>query len=630
MTSQVLVKCDGAPLPRGLGGQDWIRLDISSIAASGALNIRIPALDEKLKGNVPAVAADLIRIGAFVYWADQEVDRKAENEVFGQQWNRRFVLAVPVQELGLWERPDVKRALERAVNYGTDDRWEFHFVGDSVARSRFLFSAGSGFSVPPDSILLFSGGTDSFCAAAEEAAIGRRPVLVSHSPSPRVKGHQASLRAALVDAGLGWDFPAVHAEVSKTQNPERERTQRSRGFLYSVIGASVAVSLGIRDVVLADNGFVSIALPVNGQAIAGKMSRTTHPRFQKLFNDLMELIQPGVRIRNPLLYRTRAEILGSLVNPLLREALKHTRSCAAGSRLSDDAPHCGTCSQCIDRRIGMSAAGLAAFDTAYVTDMFVGDLGASQLMLAEAYLRLMRTIGATGAGHLIERFVELSDCATLDHDGHPVRVEQLVEVACRQADAFKVVLENEASRRRATLVSGGSPRNSLFALAVAPAQGETKDPRAGPGRPDLTEVERAEAAAAGLIARVPVRISGKLVNRMSNQVMLGDLPVNLPDSDMTLFMRLVVEAFRSSEGWCSKHELVHEGYSPPDIDNAISRLRRCLSPGLGEIDPKEFIQVNRGRARVSTHRRFIELRREGFEAHPNSIIRKLVSQIPFA
>lgn len=633
MTSQVLVRCDGARAPRGLAGPDWTSLDIGSDASKGGYNIRIPALDAKLAGNIPDVAFDLVRIGAFVYWADQEVSRRTDVDVYGQLWNRRFAVALPVLDLAVWTQPEVRQALERAVGYGTDDRWEFYFSQAPPTVRRFLFEAGSGRLLSPDSVLLFSGGTDSFCAAAAEASNGRRPILVSHSPSTRAKAHQRALRSALDGGGLGWDFPLVHTEVTKIGNPERERTQRSRGLLYSAVGAAVAASLGIEDVVLADNGYVSVGLPLSGQTVGAKMSRTTHPRFQYLFNTLLDLVLPGTKIRNPLLFNIRAEALVSVDQLGLGSSLKETRSCAAGSRLAEDAPHCGTCSQCIDRRIGFLAAGLSSHDTQYVTDIFGGELNETQVVLAESYLRLMRSLRSVGPAGLMQKYVELSDCATTDAAASPAALQRLAEMVCRQADAFTQVLEGEASRRAPTLVAGRYPRNSLLALALAPTSPRPRLRLAGaPSTPVvvLSEAEERESSRAGFIANVPFVITGQMVSRASNRVEIGGLPVNLRDAEMTLLLRLVVELFTSVEGWCPKSMIVSEGCSPPDIDNAVLRLRRSLGPGLGAIDPNEFIQSSRGKLRVSTHRKYIEVRTNEFETHPNYEIRRLISLIPFA
>ncbi len=346
---------------------EWERLDLVSSGPGATLNARIPFLPDLFARTVPQEAVDLFRIAAFAYWVDQMVSRRAEVEVFGSNWSRHFVLWVPVADAGRWSRPEVKAALEECLRYGTDDRWDFHFVSGAVPPQPYLFAAGEGVSPEPTTVVLFSGGTDSLCAVVEEALGGRQPLLISHSPSTRGENRQTALISALRASRAEWWFQRHKVEVSKSGVAERERTQRTRGFLYSAIGASVAAGFGLTDVVVADNGFVSVGLPISGQAIGAKMSRTTHPKFQALFNRLLDGVLPGISIRNPLLFRTRKEALRVLDQEGLRSLTGQTHSCAASSRLSGERPHCGTCSQCLDRRIGFVGAGLQGFDGLYMS-----------------------------------------------------------------------------------------------------------------------------------------------------------------------------------------------------------------------------------------------------------------------
>jgi hypothetical protein len=100
-------------------------------------------------------------------------------------------------------------------------RGVFAFEQTDDIGQRHLFEADPVVARNPTSVLLFSGGTDSLCGAIQEADEGQKPSLISHGPSPKHK-----------------------------------------------------------DVVVADNGWVSVGLPINGQALGTKMSKTTHPRFR--------------------------------------------------------------------------------------------------------------------------------------------------------------------------------------------------------------------------------------------------------------------------------------------------------------------------------------------------------------
>jgi hypothetical protein len=74
--------------------------------------------------------------------------------------------------------------------------------------------------------------------------------------------------------------------------------------------------------------------------------------------------------------------------------------------------------------------------------------------------------------------------------------------------------------------------------------------------------------------------------------------------------------------------VVDEGVVPGEIDQAVERLRRSLQLGLGDLDPKRLVEVDNGKIRLSTHVRFIELRRDELSKHPNDTVRRLLSMIP--
>jgi 7-cyano-7-deazaguanine synthase in queuosine biosynthesis len=635
-----LVVCDGVGIPRRLRAFDPEPLRIDSTTA-GTLNIRIPSLSRQFGAIAPDAAVDLLRIAAFAYWADQMVTRPVNVDVSGEDWKRTLVMLVAVQEPDLWNQPEVDRALRSVLGYGTDDEWIFHFErAGPQPRPNFLFGVDAGQVGDPSCVLLFSGGTDSFCAAVTEAAQGRRPMLVSHSPSPSAKGRQARLQTALLAAPFDWRFPHYPVDVSKRGIPERERTQRSRGFLYSSIGAAVAAGFGLRDVVLADNGFVSVGLPLNGQTVGAKMSRTTHPRFQYLFNKLCKLILPGIAVRNPLLFQTRAEALESLKLYGLENGIRETSSCAAGGRLPASESHCGVCSQCLDRKIGVIGAGLEYCDQKYKTDIFLGELTDNALMLAESYVRLMRKLSSLSAEKLIEEYVELTDCAYNDVDGEPAAVERIVAMLQRQAETVNAALTKVSATVQAQLLNGEFPNTCMVRLALARHPDRKRRDWRVPGAPDftLTAADEKEFEAKNFRSRMPIIITGEVTDRASNKLEVGGQLIMLQDADFILLLRLIVglcEEWRSRDGYCPKGDnrkpggvASEEGVVPGGIEQAIGRLRKGLQPALADLDPKDLIEVSRGSVRLSTHPRLIEIRRDALAKHRNQVVRHLLARIP--
>lgn len=632
----VNVVCDGATR-RGFSKDDGsIELTIESRRSNGTNNICVPSLPDKLKGEVHPAAIDLVRIAAFSYWADQMVDRPVDVDVAGDMWPRKFVMRVPVDDPQLWSSADVSEALTAALNYGTGDTWSFRFTQlqqDAQERQAYLFAVDPLAVGGVDQISLFSGGADSLCAAIDQSAMGREPLLVSHAPLPRTQHRQTTLQRALAQSALRWHFPSVAVQITKRGTSEKERTQRTRGFLYSAIGAATAASFGLEDVVLADNGFVSVNLPLNGQTIDTKMSRTTHPKFQWHMNKLLRLVVPGVTIRNPLLFRTRSEVLDILKAANLQALLRESNSCAAGGRLPEATPHCGTCSQCVDRLIGVMAAGLAAFDSPYKTDIATAELSGFPLMMVESYIRLMRRLRHLPIEQLVETYPEVIDCAiSLSPDEFPQLLDMLVRQADQAHEAFVTIGKTHAEAHMA----GELPGTCLISLA-ATGKPQSRPPK---WRPpvlrvvELTPAEAAEFSAARFNSRLPVTISGERSKLASNRIEIDGKRLDLPDADFILLLRLILELGRTTDGYATKGGgrkpggLADEpGIVPASIEQAISRLRRLLAPIVSDAGDRGFIETNSGRIRVSTHLRYIDCNVVALKEHPNDVIRHLAAEL---
>ena len=111
--------------------------------------------------------------------------------------------------------------------------------------------------------------------------------------------------------------------------------------------------------------------------------------------------------------------------------------------------------------------------------------------------------------------------------------------------------------------------------------------------------------------------------------------VILPDSEFKLFLRLVVALYETADGFVERGSfrqgggLAGEGfYLPEEQDQAVNRLRARLGPALRGIKATQFVEVKRGRSRLSTHRRYTFVNTEGLMSHPDAIIQSLARSQP--
>ena len=130
---------------------------------------------------------------------------------------------------------------------------------------------------------------------------------------------------------------------------------------------------GLDRVEFFENGIVSLNLPMVAQVVGARATRTTHPQALAGFRAVLSaLLGRPFDVANPFMWLTKAEVVGRIAANGLGELIPHTRSCTRVRDMTKLHPHCGLCSQCVDRRVGVLAAGLDRYDPAeaYAVDLF--------------------------------------------------------------------------------------------------------------------------------------------------------------------------------------------------------------------------------------------------------------------
>jgi hypothetical protein len=161
--------------------------------------------------------------------------------------------------------------------------------------------------------------------------------------------------------------------VHKQKWMNKEYTQRSRSFLYVSIGAAIARMLQIDRVRFYENGIISMNLPIAAQVVGGKATRTTHPRVIAGFTQLLRLVADGpFEVETPFVWKTKAEVVQLIAQAGCQDMIADSVSCTHTWELSTTHPHCGMCSQCLDRRFAVIAANVEAHDplAGYLVDVF--------------------------------------------------------------------------------------------------------------------------------------------------------------------------------------------------------------------------------------------------------------------
>ncbi|UUV05883.1 7-cyano-7-deazaguanine synthase [Ruegeria sp. YS9] len=365
-----------APLTKA-GGDEVLRFDLDG--QEHGVSLRISQLNRQMVAGLPDRALDLLELAALVYAVDSAVSRGGPAlHHMGKRWHRRFVVEMPVRDLPHWQGAGVGQALEDLLMFLSGDRFEFTFTTrlyPDAERNRF-FKFGGKSAWKADRILMFSGGLDSFAGALEEIVEQKqRTALVSHFSATKIAPVQRHLQEYLSDEH-GRDLSRhVPVHIQLVGGKTREGTHRSRSFLFAVLGAMTAQAFGRDRVSFYENGIVSLNLPPVGNVLGTRATRTTHPRTLTLMTGfLSQVFDGGMRADNPFFWRTKTEVVSTIARLGAADQIRHTRSCADVHNQTKQHVHCGRCSQCIDRRFAVLAAGLESYDPeeAYRVDLLNG------------------------------------------------------------------------------------------------------------------------------------------------------------------------------------------------------------------------------------------------------------------
>lgn len=313
-------------------------------------------------------ALDLYRISVGAYCADLRLPRRRYGY---DDWTRNIVLHVPVADTDLW-LPHVG-TLTELLSFLSGDRWRIELREQEVPapeptrRRKTKDETEEGEPDPFDAVCLFSGGLDSFIGAAEAVADGRNLLLVSHI----AEGTWRWISAAqdVLREGLKSEYEDRRIEHVKvtlnpprpTENTGKERTQRARSILFLGLGtlAAAATDNSI-PLIVPENGFISLNLPLTPGRIGSLSTRTTHPNTISLYRKLLNGLGIDVRIELPYMFMTKGEMLaGAKACEVVRNLAEETVSCASPNPWGpDEEKHCGYCVPCIIRRAAMRTAGL--------------------------------------------------------------------------------------------------------------------------------------------------------------------------------------------------------------------------------------------------------------------------------
>lgn len=490
-----LVLCSGADGPPGTrtsDGRTILRLD--AISGDGDTNLRLSNITEALKNSLPNRLVDLLEIATYVYTADCDVSRELAwlDDKSTEPWTREFEMVVPVRELGFWQCEEVVRALTSALEFLSSDHFRFRFV--PLLKQRFVDGYLEQVQLEDepfygaDRVIMFSGGLDSLAGAVETAARGEPLVLVSHRPAPQIGKRQQKLVAA-----LGNEFPVpirhIPVWVNKTGH-DNEPTQRTRSFLFGALGVAVAQMMKAGGVRFYENGVISLNWPLAEEAKLSRASRTTHPETLHKLKHLFRFVtgRDDFALDNPFIFHTKTDVVRSIADAGKEKLIDLSCSCARTMFQSAVQPHCGTCGQCIDRWVALSATGLLSqgHRDDYALDPFTARRGRTyEYNVAVNYVRMASEMADQDENWFSCTYgLELARAAKCFPNASDA-AQRFIAMHQRHSIAVLAVVEEQLAAHTGDFARGNLPEKSLLAMIgrqehLAPVQPASP---LGPGDP---------------------------------------------------------------------------------------------------------------------------------------------------
>ncbi|MFZ4809550.1 MAG: hypothetical protein ACOYLQ_20020 [Hyphomicrobiaceae bacterium] len=456
------------------------RLSMQGVAKN--VRLKVDNLRDRLSEVEPDALTDLLEIAAYVFRADNSVSRESRKDgLAGAEWRRTFRMVVAVREPGRWSEPSVVNALGQTLHFLSDDTWHFEFVDNRDPLPLQYYLPGIRGNVADirngTTVVLFSGGLDSFSGAVHELQTSNRHVvLASHRTNEFIGKRQRELAGVLKkDFSRRVTHVRVDAGAAGTRGP-REHSQRTRSFLFLAV-AAVAARIEESDRIrFYENGIMSAHLPISEQVVGTHASRSTHPRAISLFNTFLSCAIGGdMMVDNPFSFDTKFEVVQRLKASPYVAYIKNTLSCSATRKMEPMYPHCGECKQCIERRLATLGAGAADFDPelAYRVKLFASPRqnGKARAMAVDSVHSALGLASISEFDFAKQYAGELAWLlSAFPHDEAAEKVKQFHALFQRHGKRVEEIFQDAVIENRAALVSKTLSPDSLLWLAIEPAK----------------------------------------------------------------------------------------------------------------------------------------------------------------
>ena len=317
-------------------------------------------------GDVDPVAADLLRIATAAYLSDRLTRRPKIG------FSREIDLIVHAESPTTW-RGDAGQTLVNLLAWISGDEWTL-----KVVRAKRQSFTDQLLPVPPrKTIMLLSGGLDSFCGAVDHLGTAKSRLHVGHRDVAKSTRHVQTLVGDWFTRQLP-EFSWTRHEITQSA-PKVEPSTRTRSLLFIAMAVAAATGSGATSVIVPENGSTSMNVPILPSRGGALSTKSTHPWTFHLVKQMLKAANIPATVTNPYLNLTKGELLlrASKKAPKgFMDATGQTLSCSKldGGRFKGGDPNlnCGICIACLVRR-GAFVANNMSDNTEYLIDRLKGN-----------------------------------------------------------------------------------------------------------------------------------------------------------------------------------------------------------------------------------------------------------------
>ena len=373
-----VICCPQECLPKRLDSEALYLTMFSSSGRNGIghVALELPTAIRRAKLAPSVQVWDFAVIASAVAATDKAVLRSDSPD----GWTRMIDLRVSLAAPAVWNAR--RSELENMLRFLTGDFWSLRFRSGGIKPPK----AKKPEKRNADCVCLLSGGIDSLVGAIDLTAGGKKPLFVSQVVRGD-KDTQAKFASALggSDCHYQWSFAVRHPGVS-------EKSTRARSiifFAFAALAASALQSTKKRpvEIVVPENGFISLNVPLGPGRLGSLSTKTTHPVYMSAIQAIWDAVGIQARLVFPYPDRTKGELLRKCADrKKLASLVGSSTSCGKYQR--HKLTHCGECIPCLVRRAAFLEAKLR--DTTakgYLRDKLSHSESKDVAVAAAAYLR---------------------------------------------------------------------------------------------------------------------------------------------------------------------------------------------------------------------------------------------------